>query len=255
MAIKTLKPACYLRCSTKTQDTEAQKAAIQRYLAGNGITVPPNRWYIDEAVSGTTMERPAMTALNDSIFNGQVDAVILYDVARFARAFISGLNTLDRWQKAGVKLVFVSQGIEVDPAEWTGQIVMKILIAITLAFSEAEHERIRNRAGNGIIMAKEKVAAARKMLAEGQSPQRVAIVLGLKLEHIKHLIEYPTATCYWGGGRRGPRKTHASLPAIKKLRDSGFSYREIASMLKVSKVTVWNRLKEAGLTAGPTPEL
>lgn len=238
------KPACYLRCSSRTQDTDAQRGAIQKYLDGNGIWVPPDRWYLDDAVTGATIQRPALDALKQAIFNGEVDCVIVYDVARFARTFIDGLTELDRWQQMGVRLVFVSQGIEINPAEWTGQVVLKILVAITLAFAEAERERIRSRMQAGIDTAKEKTKQARKMLAQGKGHRAIANALGLKEEHVKWIDEHPTGTCYWGNKLQGTiRKKHATADHIMKLKAAGMTHSEIARLLKISRMTLLARIK------------
>lgn len=240
------KPAVYLRCSSRTQDTEAQRSGLQRYLDGNGIRVDPSKWFEDHAVSGGTMDRPALNRLNEAIFNGEVDTVIFYDVARFARTFIDGLNELDRWQTKGVRLVFVSQGIEVNPAEWSGQVVLKILVAITLAFAESERERIRARMSTGVANATAKTAQARKLLASGRTPGQVAAAIGIKVRQVQWIIDHPKAKCYWGGCEPGRIiKKRATIRKILELRDAGYGPAEIARMLGVGRMTIWRRLQAA----------
>jgi len=246
---KPTKPAVYLRCSSKSQDTDAQRAAIQRYLDGQSLEIGMGMWFEDQAVSGKTMQRPGLTLLNDAIFNGEVDCVVFYSVDRFARTMIDGLNELDRWQKAGVVIVFVSQGLEIDPTEWSGQVVMKILVAITLAFAEQERERISSRRRAGIEFAKEQTEKVKELHRKhpGMTAREIAAKVDLEQKHVQYVLNHPRATLYWGGKKKGDliKKTF-TLEKIQELTRRGFRPAEIQRYFGVAKRTYYKRLEELG---------
>ncbi len=50
--------AIYMRVSSKSQKVASQRREIERFLSGNDIA--DARWFIDEGVSGSVMERPAL---------------------------------------------------------------------------------------------------------------------------------------------------------------------------------------------------
>lgn len=62
-----------------------------------------------ETYSGLTLERPELTRLRDWVRQGQVKAMITYSVDRLARDGLFLLLLVDEWEKAGAKVVFVTE--------------------------------------------------------------------------------------------------------------------------------------------------
>jgi DNA invertase Pin-like site-specific DNA recombinase len=112
---KTLIPAVgYARRSTDMQERSIpdQQAAVERWAAEHGYRVL--RWYIDDAVSGTSARgRDAFEQMLKAAENGRdFETVLCYDISRFSRG---GTNEtgfyLHRLHLACVGVVFTADGI------------------------------------------------------------------------------------------------------------------------------------------------
>jgi site-specific DNA recombinase len=112
---KTLIPAVgYARRSTDMQERSIpdQQAAVGRWAAEHGYRVL--RWYIDDAVSGTSARgRDAFEQMMKAAENGRdFETVLCYDISRFSRG---GTNEtgfyLHRLHLVGVGVVFTADGI------------------------------------------------------------------------------------------------------------------------------------------------
>jgi DNA invertase Pin-like site-specific DNA recombinase len=243
-------PAVYLRVSTTQQETESQRREIQRYLDGNELPIGMGYWF-EDFVSGKTMDRPGLKALNAAIFNGEIDAVILYSVDRFSRSMAEGLTMLEAWQKAGVRMIFVSQHLDVNPRELTGQLILKVMTAMLLGFAEMERERITARRQAGFELALERT---RKMRALHKAhPELTAKELARrcgfkKITHAQWLLDHPHARIYWGPkkGRRCKKTSECTPAKIREMLDRGFKMSEIAKLLGVCRDTVYRRAGEMG---------
>lgn len=136
----------YLRVSSSSQSVASQRGEIERYLVGQKID--DARWYIDEGVSGTVMVRPALENLKQSIFNGEVNTVVVYSLDRLARNAIEGLNLIAGWLQHQVRLVVITT--QMDFSGEVGQMVASLLLHI----SQMERTRIRERQAAGIAAAR-----------------------------------------------------------------------------------------------------
>lgn len=136
----------YLRVSSSTQSVASQRREIERYLVGQNIG--DARWYIDEGVSGAVMVRPALENLKQSIFNGEVNTVVVYSLDRLARNAIEGLNLIAGWLQHQVRLVVITT--QMDFSGEVGQMVASLLLHI----SQMERTRIRERQAAGIAAAR-----------------------------------------------------------------------------------------------------
>ena len=79
--------ACYLRCSTDSQDTslEQQEDSIARYARAKGYEIIAK--YADEGDSGTLTDRPALNAMAQDAANPETEWKVLlcYDRSRWGR--------------------------------------------------------------------------------------------------------------------------------------------------------------------------
>ena len=71
--------AVYIRVSTVGQNLSGQKAEIENWLAGNAAGREV-QWFTDKA-TGNNLQRPGFQKLEQAIFNGEVDTVVIYSLA------------------------------------------------------------------------------------------------------------------------------------------------------------------------------
>ena len=100
----------YARYSSDNQRDEsitAQLRAIREYAAKNGIEIV--REYTDEARSATTDDRPGFQEMIRDLKNGlKVDLVLVHKLDRFARNRYDAAVYRREIQKAGARLVAVT---------------------------------------------------------------------------------------------------------------------------------------------------
>ena len=133
--------AIYARVSTEDQAKNGFSLNDQlrscRTLAGSA----PAREYVDEGVSGETLDRPALTALRKAILNGEIDEVICLDPDRLSRKLMNQLLLSDEWEKR-VTLRFVNGAYQNTPE---GQLFYQMRGAI----SQFEKAKINERMARG----------------------------------------------------------------------------------------------------------
>lgn len=137
--------ACYVRVSTVGQNEAGQRQEIERWLRGNRIK--DVLWFVDKK-SGDNLDRPAFKRLQAAVFNGEVDAVVVYKLDRLSRSLRDGINTLAEWCDRGLRVVSVTQQLDFSGA--TG----RLLAAVLLGIGEMEQETRRERQAVGIAAAK-----------------------------------------------------------------------------------------------------
>ena len=134
--------AVYLRVSSRSQRVKSQRHQIERYLEAHAVA--DVRWFVDNAISGSIMERPALDKLKRAIFLGEVDTVIVYALDRLARDAVEGMVLIADWLKRGVRLVVLT--MQMDFSGEVGQMVASLLLHI----AQMERTRIRDRQAAGI---------------------------------------------------------------------------------------------------------
>jgi site-specific DNA recombinase len=97
-----MQAAIYIRWSTEDQGDgttlDVQLEACRAYLAGQGWPFNPGHIFIDEGVSGATLQRPALTRLREAVARGQVDCVVVYKLDRLSRSVVDVVKlVLDEW--------------------------------------------------------------------------------------------------------------------------------------------------------------
>ena len=139
--------AIYARVSTDDQvkgfSIETQVAACQAYARTHGLVVWRSHVFVDGGITGTILERPALTAMRDVIRTGVVQAVIVYDLDRLSRVLWHQCMLIEGWQKDGVPFHTVGQKIEDTPE---GQLLRQVMGS----FAEMEHTKTRERSLRGI---------------------------------------------------------------------------------------------------------
>src|SRR3954449_5457140 len=178
--------ACYCRVSSARQKTDSQKAEIGRWLAGSGIDPSSVAWYEDKE-TGRDLKRPAFDRLREAIFAGAVKTVVVWKLDRISRRQRDGVNLLADWCERGVRVVAVTQQIDLSGA--VGRMVASVLFG--LAEIESEYRRERQAAGIAVGQGrggyrgrrrgttKAQPRRARELRGRGLTVQEIATALGV----------------------------------------------------------------------------
>ena len=102
--------------------------------------------------------------LQRSIFNGQVKTVVIWKLDRLSRKMRDGINVLCEWCDRGVRVVSVTQQIDLSGT------VGKMIAAVLLGVAEMEQETRRER---------EWVFGAECRVVRGQGEWRYVVAAGV----------------------------------------------------------------------------
>lgn len=193
--------ACYCRVSTRQQKTDSQEAEILKWLAGNGIDPEQVAWYRDHE-TGKTLKRPDFDRLQRDIFAGQVRTVVVWKLDRLSRRLRDGVNVLADWCEQGLRIVVVTQQIELNGA--VGRMIAAVMLG--LAEIELEYRRERQMAGIEVARTKGKFTGrkrgttkgrpqrARELKRQGLSAPEIATALGTSLRTVwRYLGNVPSS--------------------------------------------------------------
>jgi DNA invertase Pin-like site-specific DNA recombinase len=141
------KTAVYVRVSTLDQEKgiESQEHALREYLAGHGIK---DAFWFRDRVSGKDTHRPAFQKLQEAIFSGQVKTVVVWTLDRLSRSLRDGINVLTSWIDKKVRVVSITQQIDLDGA------MGRMLAGILFALAEMERENLRENTKRGMAKAR-----------------------------------------------------------------------------------------------------
>ncbi len=189
--------ACYCRVSSRRQKHDSQKAEIQRWLRQTGVRSSRVQWF-EDTETGRTLRRPAFEQLQQAIFNGSVKTVVVWKLDRLSRRQHEGVNLLAEWCERGVRIVVVTQ--QIDLSGTVGRLVASVLFGL----AEIEQEYRRERQAAGIAVAKRRgvyrgrakgttkamPARARALRARGLDAAEIANALHVSLRTVfRYLAE------------------------------------------------------------------
>ena len=135
--------AIYIRWSTEDQGEgttlEVQREACAAYMASQGWQVNPGLLFVDDGVSGGTLDRPALSRLRSTVASGEVDGVVVYKLDRLSRSVVDMVKlVMDEWEGR----CFVKSAREpLDTVSHTGRLFFYQL----MSFAEWERSVIRER--------------------------------------------------------------------------------------------------------------
>ncbi len=138
--------ACYIRVSTVEQNQAEQRREINRWLKSNRISPKSVRWYIDKPT--TKLRRPKYEALEADIRDGKVRAVVVWRLDRLAERTRDGLNVLVDWCEQSLRIVSVSQQIDVKSTD--GRLIASVLRGV----ADVDHEIRGERTKMGLASAR-----------------------------------------------------------------------------------------------------
>ncbi len=183
--MKAKRAAVYLRCSTKSQETEMQEVELTEYVSRRGWEY---KIYRDAGQSGAKESRPALDSLLTDVRKRKIDVLVVWALDRLARSLKQLLSIAEECRSLGVDLVALKQNVDTTlPA---GRLTFQVLGAV----AEFEREMLRTRVKAGLEMARRngkrlgrpalrrfdaaEVAEIRELRKQGASVRSLALQYG-----------------------------------------------------------------------------
>lgn len=192
--------AVYIRVSSLTQKHDSQQVEIAAWLKNHGHAPETVEWFSD-VDTGAHLTRSGMIALSEAIFAGTVKTVVVWKLDRIARNMRDGINTLSKWCEIGVRVVSVTQ--QIDLSGTVGHLVAGVLFAV----AEMELQHIRERQAAGIAAArargvykgrksgttKSKPGQAKQLKEQGLKPAEIAQALNVSISTVQRYLQKHSA--------------------------------------------------------------
>lgn len=142
--------AIYVRKSTEHgldmefNSLQNQEESCKAYIASQAF----NGWqyhktYTDAAISGGTMERPALKQMLDDMARGLVNTVVVYKVDRLSRSILDFHNMMRYFEKYGANFVSITQSF--DTSTSMGKLTLNMLLSFAQFEREVSSERVRDK--------------------------------------------------------------------------------------------------------------
>lgn len=139
--------AIYARVSTTQQEQEAtidsQVAELEKHAREKGLRLSKEFYFLDQAVSGAQLPRPALDRLRDLAVEGLFDTVLCLSPDRLSRKYAHQWILVEELKRSGVSVLFVNQ----PPVEDNPQ--GQLLLGIQGLFAEYERALITERLRRG----------------------------------------------------------------------------------------------------------
>lgn len=144
------KCAIYVRKSTEHgldmefNSLQNQEESCKAYIASQSF----NGWkycktYTDAAISGGTMERPALKQMLDDMAHGLINTVVVYKVDRLSRSILDFHNMMRYFEKYGANFVSITQSF--DTSTSMGKLTLNMLLSFAQFEREVSSERVRDK--------------------------------------------------------------------------------------------------------------
>ena len=138
--------AIYARVSSDRQKENhtiaSQTAALKKYAAENGYSVPSEWVFEDEGYSGAHLQRPGLEALRDLAAEGQIEAALVYSPDRLSRKYAYQVLLAEELSRCGVELLFLKSAAGVTPED-------QLLLQFQGMIAEYERAQIAERSRRG----------------------------------------------------------------------------------------------------------
>lgn len=166
--------AVYIRVSSpKGQKTDSQRAEVETWI--NRQRIKRARWFEDRD-SATNLQRDAFKKLQDGIFAGEIDTVVVWKLDRLARNLKEGVNVLADWCQRGVRVIAITQ--QIDLSGPVGNLIASLLFGI----AEIELQHSKERQAIGIALAKKRgIYTGRRLGTTKAMPARARALRKQKL--------------------------------------------------------------------------
>jgi DNA invertase Pin-like site-specific DNA recombinase len=181
----------YIRVSSpRGQKTDSQRAELEAWLKRQRYKAV--RWFEDRE-SATNLQRDAFQKLQAAIFVGQIDTVVVWKLDRLARSLKEGVNVLADWCQRGVRVIAVTQ--QIDLSGPVGHLIANLLFGI----AEIELRHTREHQAAGIALAKKRGVYTGRQPGTTKAPPSRARGLrkqGLTVLEIAHALGVKERTVY-----------------------------------------------------------
>jgi site-specific DNA recombinase len=142
--------ALYARVSTEKQEREETVASqvdlLYKAAAEAGYDITPTSVFIDEGVSGSRLDRPALDRLRDLAAEGVFETLLVTTPDRLARRYAYQVLLVEEFHRCGCDVVFVQHGLGTSPEE-------QMLLQMQGVFAEYERALIQERTRRGRLYA------------------------------------------------------------------------------------------------------
>src|SRR5215470_560084 len=149
-ALSLTRAALYARVSTEKQEREdtvaSQVDLLYKAAAASGYDIAPTSVFIDEGVSGTRLDRPALDRLRDLAAEGAFEVLLVTVPDRLARRYAYQVLLVEEFHRCGCEVVFVQHSLGASPEE-------QLLLQMQGVFAEYERALIQERTRRGRLFA------------------------------------------------------------------------------------------------------
>jgi len=113
---------------------------------------------IEDKCSGATpfFQRDGGKRIEKLIYKNQVTKISVHQIDRLGRNLLDILNTIAYFNKKGICIHFIQQGIKTLNEDGTENPISKMIISVLGVVSEMERNLIRERQAEGVAIAKAK---------------------------------------------------------------------------------------------------
>jgi site-specific DNA recombinase len=136
--------------STDKQEREetvaSQVELLHETAAAHAYEVLPGHVFIDDGISGTRLDRPALERLRDLVAEGTFEVILVTAPDRLARRYAYQVVLVEEFIRGGCEVVFVQQSLGTSPAE-------QMLLQMQGVFAEYERALIQERTRRGQLFA------------------------------------------------------------------------------------------------------
>jgi site-specific DNA recombinase len=142
--------ALYARVSTDKQEREdtvaSQVELLHQTAAAYNYAILPGSMFIDDGISGTRLDRPALDRLRDLVAEGAFEVILVTAPDRLARRYAYQVVLVEELTRGGCEVVFAHQSLGASPAE-------QMLLQMQGVFAEYERALIQERTRRGRLFA------------------------------------------------------------------------------------------------------
>jgi site-specific DNA recombinase len=149
--------AVYARVSSDRQNPLSpsdQARKCREFADANELTVLDEHVYIDEGISGVGSDRPAFQRLLNIAFSPgrPFNTILVDDTSRFSRNQAEALTVIEKLKFAGLRVIFISQGIDTQSEQSDVQMTVHGLVdsLYVKELAKKTHRGLESCAINGL---------------------------------------------------------------------------------------------------------
>jgi DNA invertase Pin-like site-specific DNA recombinase len=202
--------AAYLRVSSRSQEVATQRDAIERCAKARSDAVLT--WFVEKR-SAKNLDRPELAALREAVRRGEVRAVYVFRLDRFARSGIRDtFALLDELRSAGCRVVTVADGFDLDGPlsevvtavmAWAAQ-MERLALGERIAAARTRVEAAGGSWGRPRRADSAMLAQARELQEAGRSLREIAIALKIPRSTLQGML---AGNGPYGTKKKGPKNT------------------------------------------------